>query len=311
MDVFGQARLGPLTLRNRIIKAATFEGMSRGALVSDDLIAFHRAHAAGGAAMTTVAYCAVAPEGRTQRSQLWMRPEALPGLRRLTDAVHAEGAAVSAQIGHAGPVANSRSNRLPALAPSASFNPQAMTMTRRATAADIERVIAAHATAAELAVEAGFDAVEIHLGHNYFASSFLSPRLNRRRDEYGGSPAARARVALGAARAVRDAVGDRIAILAKLNMDDGVPGGLWLDESLQVARWLERDGSLDALELTAGSSLLNPMYLFRGDAPCASSPPPSGNPRAWASGSRATGSSAPTPTGRRTCWTPPASSAPR
>ncbi|GAA4950491.1 2,4-dienoyl-CoA reductase-like NADH-dependent reductase (Old Yellow Enzyme family) [Nonomuraea thailandensis] len=267
MDVFGQARLGPLTLRNRIIKAATFEGMSRGALVSDDLIAFHRAHAAGGAAMTTVAYCAVAPEGRTQRSQLWMRPEALPGLRRLTDAVHAEGAAVSAQIGHAGPVANSRSNRLPALAPSASFNPQAMTMTRRATAADIERVIAAHATAAELAVEAGFDAVEIHLGHNYFASSFLSPRLNRRRDEYGGSPAARARVALGAARAVRDAVGDRIAILAKLNMDDGVPGGLWLDESLQVARWLERDGSLDALELTAGSSLLNPMYLFRGDAP--------------------------------------------
>jgi 2,4-dienoyl-CoA reductase-like NADH-dependent reductase (Old Yellow Enzyme family) len=267
MDVFQQARLGPLTLRNRIIKAATFEGMARNALVGDDLIAFHRAHAAGGAAMTTVAYCAVAPEGRTQRHQLWMRQEALPGLRRLTDAVHAEGAAVSAQLGHAGPVANSRSTRLPALAPSARVNPQAMAMTRRATVADIERITAAHATAAELAVRAGFDAVEIHLGHNYFASSFLSPRLNRRRDAYGGSLANRAKVALGAARAVRDAVGDRVAVLAKLNMDDGVRGGLGIEESLEVARWLERDGSLDALELTCGSSLLNPMYLFRGEAP--------------------------------------------
>ncbi|MEV4084488.1 NADH:flavin oxidoreductase [Nonomuraea fuscirosea] len=267
MDVFQQARLGPLTLRNRIIKAATFEGMARNALVGDDLIAFHRAHAAGGTAMTTVAYCAVAPEGRTQRHQLWMRQEALPGLRRLTDAVHAEGAAVSAQLGHAGPVANSRSTRLPALAPSARVNPQAMAMTRRATVADIERITAAHATAAELAVRAGFDAVEIHLGHNYFASSFLSPRLNRRRDAYGGSLANRAKVALGAARAVRDAVGDRVAVLAKLNMDDGVRGGLEIEESLEVARWLERDGSLDALELTCGSSLLNPMYLFRGEAP--------------------------------------------
>ncbi|MGW2150646.1 NADH:flavin oxidoreductase [Nonomuraea bangladeshensis] len=267
MDVFDQARLGPLTLRNRIIKAATFEGMTKGALVSDDLIAFHRAHAAGGVAMTTVAYCAVAPEGRTERDQIWMRPDALPGLRRLTDAVHAEGAAASAQIGHAGPVANGKSNRLPALAPSASFSPQAMAVTRRAGVADIERITAAHATAAKLAVEAGFDAVEIHLGHNYFASSFLSPKVNKRRDGYGGSLANRAKVALGAARAVRDAVGDRIAILAKLNMDDGVPGGFWLDESLQVAQWLERDGSVDALELTAGSSLLNPMYLFRGEAP--------------------------------------------
>ncbi|MFG1613484.1 NADH:flavin oxidoreductase [Nonomuraea wenchangensis] len=267
MDVFQQAKLGPLTLRNRIIKAATFEGMTRNALVSDDLIAFHRAHAAGGAAMTTLAYCAVAPEGRTERRQIWMRPDALPGLRRLTDAVHAEGAAASAQIGHAGPVANSKSNRLPALAPSAAFNPQAIAMTRRATTADIERITAAHATAAKLAIEAGFDAVEIHLGHNYFASAFLSPRLNKRDDEYGGPLTNRAKVALGTARAVRDAVGDRIAILAKLNMDDGVRGGLGIEESLQVAQWLERDGSLDALELTAGSSLLNPMYLFRGDAP--------------------------------------------
>ncbi|MFD4195496.1 NADH:flavin oxidoreductase [Amycolatopsis thermoflava] len=266
-DVFAPARLGPVELRNRIIKAATFEGATPDALVTDRLIEFHRRPARGGVGMTTVAYCAVSPEGRTDRHQIWMREEALPGLRRLTDAVHAEGAAVSAQIGHAGPVANAASNRLPALAPGRFPNPLGMRMTRAATVDDLARVVRAHASAARFAVEAGFDAVEIHFGHNYLVSSFLSPRLNRRRDSYGGSLANRARLALEVARAVRDEVGSRIAVTAKLNMDDGVPGGFWLDESVQVARWLEADGTVDALELTAGSSLLNPMYLFTGDAP--------------------------------------------
>lgn len=266
-DVLAPARLGPLRLRNRVIKAATFEGATPEALVTDALIDYHLRPAAGGVAMTTVAYCAVSPEGRTERRQLWMRPEALPGLRRLTEAVHGTGAAVGAQLGHAGPVADGRSNGLPALAPMAGFNPLSMRRNRAATAEDIARVIAAHAEAAVLAAEAGFDAVEIHLGHNYLASAFLSPRLNRRTDAFGGSLRARAAVALGVTRAVRDALGDRLAITAKLNMKDGAPGGLTLDDSLQVARWLEADGSVDALELTAGSSLLNPMYLFRGDAP--------------------------------------------
>ncbi|WP_431922531.1 NADH:flavin oxidoreductase [Amycolatopsis tucumanensis] len=266
-DVFAPARLGPVELRNRIIKAATFEGATPDALVTDRLIEFHRRPARGGVGMTTVAYCAVSPEGRTDRHQIWMREEALPGLRRLTEAVHAEGAAVSAQIGHAGPVANAASNRLPALAPGRFPNPLGMRMTRAATVDDLARVVRAHASAARFAVEAGFDAVEIHFGHNYLVSSFLSPRLNRRRDSYGGSLANRARLALEVARAVRDEVGSRIAVTAKLNMDDGVPGGFWLDESVQVARWLEADGTVDALELTAGSSLLNPMYLFTGDAP--------------------------------------------
>ncbi|QBJ97389.1 NADH:flavin oxidoreductase [Rhodococcus sp. ABRD24] len=266
-DVLAPAQLGPITLRNRIIKSATFEGRTPKALVTDELIEFHRRPAAGGVGMSTVAYCAVAPEGRTERGQLWMRPEVVPGLRRLTDAIHAEGAAASAQIGHAGPVANGKSNGVPALAPSASFSPLSLQKIHRATTADIARITEGHANAARHAIEGGFDAVEIHFGHNYFASSFLSPKLNRRKDNYGGSLENRARIVRETARAVRDAVGDRIAILAKLNMDDGVPGGFWVDEAIQVAQWLEADGSLDALELTMGSSLLNPMYLFKGDAP--------------------------------------------
>lgn len=266
-DVFGEAKLGPVTLRNRIIKAATFEASTPDALVTDDLIRYHRLPAAGGIGMTTVAYCAVTPGGRTDGWQLWMRPEAVPGLRRLTDAIHAEGAAISAQIGHAGPVANARTNGAPAYAPVRFFNPLSMRLAKKATADDIDDITAAHANAARLAVESGFDAVEVHLGHNYLASSFLSPLINRRTDEFGGSLANRAKVARRLVRAVREAVGDQIAVTAKLNMSDGVRGGISVEESLQTAKWLEEDGGLDALELTAGSSLLNPLYLFRGDAP--------------------------------------------
>ena len=116
-DVFTPAKLGPVTLRNRIIEAATFEASTPNALVTDDLINYHRLPAAGGVGMTTVAYCAVSPGGRTEGRQIWMRPEAVPGLQKLTEAVHAEGAAISAQIGHAGPVTDARSNKAKALAP--------------------------------------------------------------------------------------------------------------------------------------------------------------------------------------------------
>lgn len=267
VDPLGPAKLGPITLRNRVIKAATYEGLTPKGLVTDELIEFHRQPAAGGVGMTTVAYCAVAADGRTAPGQITWRDDAMPGLRKLTDAIHAEGAAVSAQIGHAGPVAGAKYNGAPALAPSTQFRLTTQSLARAATVADIERITAQHVDAAKRAIEAGFDAIELHFGHNYFISSFLSPRTNRRKDRYGGSLENRARLARETARAVRDAVGDRIAILAKLNMDDGVAGGFWVDEAIQVAQWLEQDGSLDALELTAGSSLLNPMYLFKGDAP--------------------------------------------
>ncbi len=266
-DVFAPGQIGPLILRNRVIKAATYEGLSHRSRVTTDLVDFHRAYAAGGVAMTTVAYCAVAPDGRTAPDQILWTDEAMPGLRALTDAVHAEGAAVSAQIGHAGPVADPRGNKLPALSPSTRFPNMSGGVSRKATVSDIVRITAAHADAATRAVEAGFDAVEVHLGHSYLASAFLSPRINHRKDEYGGSLVNRAKVGRGILRAVRDAVGSRIAILTKLNMSDGVRGGITLEEAIQTARWIEADGTVDAFEMTGGSSLLNPMYLFRGGAP--------------------------------------------
>jgi 2,4-dienoyl-CoA reductase-like NADH-dependent reductase (Old Yellow Enzyme family) len=194
-DVFSPAKLGPITLRNRVIKSATFEARTPDDVVSDDLIAFHRAIAAGGIGMTTIAYTAVSQGGRTNGGQIWMRPQAVPGLQRLADAIHAEGAKISAQIGHAGPVANARSNKATALAPVRFFNPLSMKFAKHATKDDINDVIAAHASAARFAIDSGFDSVEIHLGHNYLASSFLSPMINKRKDEFGGSLANRAKVA--------------------------------------------------------------------------------------------------------------------
>ncbi|MFE9815413.1 NADH:flavin oxidoreductase [Streptomyces sp. NBC_00236] len=266
-DVLAPAELGPLKLRNRVIKAATYEGLSHKSLVTQDLVDFHVAYARGGVGMTTVAYCAVSKEGRTDRHQIHWTDEAMPGLRVLTDAVHAEGAAVSAQIGHGGPVANPKGNGAPALSPSRHFHATTISWAQEASVDDLRRITEAHAEAARRAVDAGFDAVEVHLGHNYLASSFLSPKVNHRTDRYGGSLENRARFAREIMRAVHDAVGGRIAVIAKMNMDDGVPGGFWLDEAIPVTQWLEQDGTVDALEMTAGSSLLNPMYLFKGDAP--------------------------------------------
>ena len=264
---FETAQLGPITLRNRIVKAATFEGvMPRGA-VSQELIDFHVQVARGGAALSTVAYCAVSRGGRVSSDTMVMSRELVPDLRRLTDAVHAEGAKISAQLGHAGLVAQAHSKRNPSLAPSTRFSAPAKGLVRGATRAQLDEVVADFERAAEVAIEAGFDALEVHVGHNYLLSSFLSPNLNRRRDELGGSIENRSRFPRRVVEAVRDVADGRVAVLAKLNMADGVERGLWLEESLEFAKLFEADGTLDAIELTGGSSLLNGMYYFRGDVP--------------------------------------------
>lgn len=265
--LFAPATLGPLSLRNRIIKAATFEGRTPDGVVTPELVEFHRRIAAGGAAMTTVAYLSVAAGGRTDSGAVWLRPEVVGGLRTLTDAVHDQGALAAAQIGHAGPVANAASNGTAAYAPGRMFNPLGMRRTRACTEADIERITSEYVTGARLCVQAGFDSIEVHLGHNYLLSAFLSPAFNKRDDRFGGSLVNRARFARQVMRAVRVAAGNRVAVTAKLNMVDGVPGGLRIEDSLQVAQWLAEDGTADALELTGGSSLANPMFLFKGGTP--------------------------------------------
>ena len=216
--------------------------------------------------MTTVAYCAVSPGGRGAPNELVPSPELVPELRRLVEAVHAEGAAINAQIGHAGPIGNARVTGSKAQAASSGFSPLG-TRYHAMSVADIEHTIAEFATAAGLLAEAGFDAVEIHAGHHYLINSFMSPRFNKRSDEWGGDTERRARFLREIAKAVRAAVGPKVAVLAKFEMEDGVPRGLTVADSLPIAKLVEADGHVDALELTGGGSLANPMYLFRGDVP--------------------------------------------
>lgn len=264
---FAPAELGPLRLRNRVIKAATSEGRSPDGLVTDDLIDFHLRFAEGGVGMTTVAYCCVSPQGASAPGQIVMDSRALPGLKKLTDAVHGAGAAISAQLGHAGVVAQKKLTGVTAVAPSRFVNPTSLAYCREIGRDEIRVVIDQFADAAQVAVDAGFDAVELHFGHLYLPSSFLSPLINRRKDEYGGDIDGRSRLVREIAERVRDVVQGRIAVIAKLDMDDGLPGSIWIDEALRTAQLLDADATLDAIELTQGSSVFKPMYLFRGDVP--------------------------------------------
>lgn len=266
-DPFAPARLGPVQLRNRIVKAATFEGKTPYGQVTDELIDYHLAVTRGGVGMTSVAYLAVAPEGRTHREVIVVGPETARGLARLADAVHETGAAIAGQLGHAGPVANGRSNGVPAIAASRMPSPLSMQMVRSAGEKDLTRVTRGYVDAARTLVDAGFDALEIHMAHSYLVSSFLAPGLNRRRDRWGGSLENRARLARQVARAVREEVDGEAAVFAKFPVSDGFSGGIGVEEALEVAAMLAADHTLDALQLSGGSSLMNPMYLFRGDAP--------------------------------------------
>ena len=265
--LFSPAPLGPIELRNRVVKCGTNEGMSREGLVTEPLIAWHREFAAGGVGMTTLAYCSVTADGRTFPHQMWMRDEALPGLRRFTDAIHAEGARASIQLGHAGWFASPHAIGGRPIGPSRTFSPHAQAFSRAMEEPDFARLTTAFADAAKLAVAAGFDAIELHVGHGYLLNQFLTPWNNRRTDRFGGSLENRARFPREVARATREAAGPATAVYAKLNMDDGFKGGLVIDEAIQVARWLEADGSVDALQLTGGHTTKSPFFLMRGDVP--------------------------------------------
>ena len=258
--------LGSLRLRNRIVKAATFEGMCPGGAPSEALVAHHRAVAAGGAAMTTVAYCSVSPEGRSYATQMLIRPEIVPALRRLTDAVHREGAAASLQLGHCGYFADRRVIGGRPLGASRKLNLYGLSLARPMTEEDLRRVIGDFARAAGLAREAGFDAVELHFGHGYLVSQFLSPFTNRRRDRWGGSLENRMRLGVEILRAVRLAVGGESPVLLKVNLRDGFPGGLELDEAIETGRRLEAEGA-SALVLSGGFVSRTPLYMLRGDVP--------------------------------------------
>ena len=267
-DPFSALPLGSLTLRNRFIRTGCFEGLSQGGRPSDALIEHHRAVAAGGVAMTTVAYCAVSPDGRAYGHEMWMRKEIVGDLRRLTEAVHREGAAASIQLGHCGFFADPAVTGTRNIAPSRVFNLFRLSWPRPMTEADIARVTGDFVQAALLAREAGFDAVEVHAGHGYLLSQFLSPWTNRRRDAFGGSLEGRLALPTKVVREVRAALGPDFPLVVKFNLYDGFNGGLETKEAVSVARALEEAGAT-ALLPSCGFTSRTPFLMLRGRVPVA------------------------------------------
>ena len=273
MKALEPGRIGGLELPNRFIKTATYEGMSPSGRVGDALVTHHRGMAAQHVGLTTVAYAAVCRDGRTFEDQLLVDDEAVPGLRRVADAVHSEGGFVSLQLGHCGGFSKNKSvtGGRP-MGPSARWNEyglmQGLFRVRAMSADDIADVVEAFGGAARRAKAAGFDAVEVHVGHGYLLSQFLSPAINRRRDAYGGDLSGRLRLTLEVIEAVRAGVGPDFPILAKLNTRDDIRGGLEIDESVETARRLEAAG-VDALVPSGGVVFKSPFFLLRGTTPTA------------------------------------------
>ena len=264
--LFTPVTLGPLTLRNRSIRSAAFESMCPGNVPSPQLLDYHRSVAAGGVGMTTVAYAAVTRSGLSFDRQLWMSPEIVPGLRELTDAVHVEGAAASIQLGHCGNMSHKSICGCLPVGASSGFNLYSPTFVRGLRADELPEMAKAYGRSVCLAREAGFDAGEIHAGHGYLISQFLSPSTNHRKDEFGGTLANRMRFMEMVMEEVMKAAGNDMAVLVKMNMRDGFRGGMELDESLQVARKLQELGA-NALVLSGGFVSKAPMYVMRGEMP--------------------------------------------
>ena len=264
--LFTPGKIGPLTLRNRTIRSAAFESMCPGNKPSKELLDYHHSVAAGGVGMTTVAYAAVTRNGLSFDRQLWMRPEIVPGLRELTDAVHREGAAVSIQLGHCGNMSHKAICGETPVGASTGFNLYSPTFVRGLRKDELAPMARAYGDSVRLAREAGFDAVEIHAGHGYLISQFLSPYTNHRKDEFGGSLENRMRFMDMVMDEVMKAAGNETAVLVKMNMRDGFKGGMDIDESLQVAKRLVDDGA-QALVLSGGFVSKAPMYVMRGAMP--------------------------------------------
>lgn len=270
-DAFSPVTIGPATLRNRFIRSGANEMMTKGSLPTKSLLALHRSIAGGGVGMTTLAYVAVSRDGRTFEDQGILDAGSVPHYHAVTDAIHAEGAKASAQITHAGSFVQHRSLSTPrAMSASGGIDKMGVMMgrwfQREMTTAEMRQVTNEFVTAASHAAEAGFDAVELHMGHGYLLNQFISPLSNFRQDEYGGSAENRVRFPAEVLAAVKRAVGDRLAVVAKMNLMDGVPKGATVEDGIVTARALERAGA-DMLVLSAGRNIEASWQMFGSPLP--------------------------------------------
>jgi len=266
--LFETTKIKNMSLANRFVRSATWEGMAEtNGSCPPELIDLMVGLAEGGVGLIITSHCYVGREGQASLGQLGIYSvKIVSGLSAMAAAVHKAGGKIAVQLAHAGCHADpSLTGQMP-LGPS-STKGEGMPSCRAMTGDDFQMVAESFGRAAARAQSAGFDGVQIHAAHGFLLSEFLSPFYNRRTDQYGGSLENRARLLLEVVHNVRDRVGDRFPVMVKMNSEDFVPGGLGVEEMLEVASMLEKAG-IDAVELSGGtrySGDLIPSRLGRLD----------------------------------------------
>lgn len=265
--LFTPYKLGPVTLRNRTIRSAAFESMGKDFGPTQKLKDYHVSVARGGIGMTTLAYASINRSGVSFNSQLWLRDEIVPALKDITDDIHREGAAAGIQIGHCGNMTHWSTAGCFPVSASTGFNLYSPTFHRKLRRSEIADMARDFGRAVATAHEAGFDSVEVHAGHGYLISQFLSPYTNHRRDEFGGSLTNRMRFMDMCLEEVMEAAArTNTAVLVKHNMEDGFKSGIQIPESIEIAKEIEKFG-VDGIVLTSGFVSKAPMAVMRGRIP--------------------------------------------
>jgi 2,4-dienoyl-CoA reductase-like NADH-dependent reductase (Old Yellow Enzyme family) len=250
--LFESSTINGMHLANRFVRSATWEGMAtEDGRVTPKLTDTMVALAAGGVGLIVSGHAYVSKIGQASPWQLGIYDDSLiDGLKSMTDAVHAAGGRIVAQLAHAGHFALEKAiGRRPVVA--SNFEGLAQTPRTELSVTDIQDLVGAYVAAARRARSAGFDGIQLHSAHGYLFSQFLSPWFNRRTDAYGGTIDKRVRIHLETIRAIRKAVGEDFPILVKMNGEDFSDGGLTVAESIQAAEQMVAAG-LDAIELSGG-----------------------------------------------------------
>ena len=264
--LFTPGRIGPVELRNRSIRSAAFEGMGKDNNPTEMLRDYHWSVAEGGAGMTTLAYAGINRSALSFETQLWLRPEIVGSLREITDGIHERGAKASIQIGHCGNMTHIKTAGGIPVGATTGFNLYSPTIVRGLRKDELQQMARDFGDAVRTARDAGFDCVEVHAGHGYLISQFLSPYTNRRRDEFGGDLDSRMRFMRMCLEEVMKAAGSDMGVIVKTNMRDGFKGGMEIEDCLTVAKEIERLGA-HAIVLSGGFVSKAPMYVMRGEMP--------------------------------------------
>ena len=251
--MFKTSEINGMQLANRFVRSATWEGMAADdGAATPKLTELMADLASGGVGLIISGYTYVSPEGQAGPWQLGVyKDELMPGLTDMAKAVHDNGGKIMMQLVHAGLSTSSDLTGQEPIGPSPLQDPDVPPGVEMSET-DIARVVAAFAAGAKRAQSAGFDGVQIHGAHGYLLSQFLSPFFNRRQDQYGGSIENRARIVLEVLRSVRSTVGNDYPVLIKMNCQDFLENGLSLEDSVQTAAMLEKEG-IDAIEISGGT----------------------------------------------------------